>query len=102
MSFLELFELQAYLGSPVFIFAAIILVFYLKKASQVNFSSIAFVILCLIIGSIFLGVAVWGNWPFENLDVMILEFINLPALIACIINVPLCIWLFSNKEKKLV
>ena len=101
MSFLELFELQAYLGIPVFILAVFVLVFYLKRANQLNLPSIAFAIFCLVIGSIFLGIAVWENWPFENQDIMILEFINLPALIACFINVPLCVWLFSSKERKL-
>lgn len=102
MSYFELLVLQAYLGIPVLIASVTFLIWYLKRTTYQSLVSLGFSSICLTLSSLFIGITIWRFWPFENLDIMVLEFINLPTFIACLVSVPICIWLFSLKQKNII
>lgn len=101
ISFFELLALQFYLGIPVFLAGVILMVWHLRNTTNQSLAYLAFSSICLAAVSVFVGIIIWEYWPFKNQDIMALEFVNLPSLIACLVSVPVCTWLFSLKQRKL-
>jgi hypothetical protein len=101
-SFTDLIILQTYLGIPVYAAGVFILIIILKKYFASGIKNIVIAAIAYLITGIFFGLVIWIFWPFYNLDMMLLEIINLPAIIATLILLPLHIWIFSLINKKVI
>jgi len=93
----ELIILQLYLGSPVYLIAIVIELFYAHKISHVRLANVRTIVIissCFIV-SILLSLVVWHIWPIK-FDIMIFQFINIPCVVAQIFVLPIALWLFKK------
>ena len=88
ISIWELISLQLFLGSIIYIVGCIVLFFVLRK--EVNRKYKIAVLLSLII---------WQSWNID-IDIMALEFINLPALFSEFVTIPICYFILKNGKNK--
>ena len=87
ISIWELISLQLFLGSIIYIVGCIVLFFVLRK--EVN-RKYKIALLLLII---------WQSWNID-IDIMALEFINLPALFSEFVTIPICYFILKNGKNK--
>ena len=89
---LELLVLQAYLGAPVILGAAAFVGYYLRSQRRAGYPRVGVTCTALAASATLAATLLWNYWP-AGLDIMALEFVNLPAAAACLILTPLTVWL---------
>jgi membrane-bound metal-dependent hydrolase YbcI (DUF457 family) len=80
----EIVLLQLYLGSPVFGLAALILAFFLRSHLKISWLSVLFAVLSCSAVALATSIVIWYFWPSAFGDIMAVQFVNLPALLASI------------------
>lgn len=98
ITLIELLTLQAVLGSPVILGAAAFAGYYLRRSKHAGYPLIVPACITLVILAVPASVAVWTYWPFE-VDTMAVEFVNLPAVVACSVLTPAVIWLAARSMR---
>ncbi len=96
ISIWEVLLLQLFLGSIIYIVGSIVLFFVLRKVVSYKYKIVSLLLVQLGI-SVLLSLIIWKSWII-NIDIMILEFINLPALFSELITIPIIY--FILKETK--
>ena len=96
ISICELILLQLLLGSIIYIVGSVALFFVLRKTVNCK-CKIFLLLLVQFCVSILLSLVIWKFWVI-NIDVMIFEFINLPALFCELITIPICYFVLKKKK----
>ena len=96
ISIWEVLLLQLFLGSIIYIVGSIVLFFVLRKVVSYQYKIVSLLLVQLGI-SVLLSLIIWKSWII-NIDIMILEFINLPALFSELIIIPI-IYFILKKTK---
>lgn len=89
----ELVLLQVVLGLPVFLINVLVQGFYLRKVRRLHFLPLIVAVISTLVAALPGSLVVWAFWPFSR-DIMALEFVNLPALISCLLLTPLSTFVF--------
>ncbi len=95
-SILDILLLQLFLGSIVYLIGSAIFFFILRKTRHRN-SKIILLLFIQFCFSILLSLIVWKNWII-NIDIMVFEFINLPAMFSEFITISICSFIFRKTE----
>jgi hypothetical protein len=80
----EIVILQLYLGSPVFSLAALTLAFFLRVRLKIRWKLVLFAVLSCSVVALAGSIAIWHFWPNVFGDIMAVQFVNIPALLASI------------------
>lgn len=94
ISGLELVLLQFLLGSVIYLVGSIVFFFILRK-TVVNKYKKAILLLLQFCISFILSFVIWFFWAIK-IDIMIFEFVNLPALIAECITIPITLFVLKK------
>jgi len=92
--FTTLFELlawQSFLSLPVIVGASAFTVYYLRKHQQRDYSYIVMVCLAMAVSAVPTATVIWVYWPLET-DIMVADFVNLPAVAAYLVLTPVTVW----------
>ena len=92
LTLLELLALQAYLGAPVILGAAAFVGYYLRSQRRTGYLRVGVTCTALAVAATLAATVLWNYWP-AGLDIMALEFVNLPAAAACLVLTSLTVWL---------
>ena len=98
ISIWELISLQLFLGSIIYIVGCIVLFFVLRKEVNRKYK-IALLLLVQFCISVLLSLIIWQSWNID-IDIMALEFINLPALFSEFVTIPICYFILKNGKNK--
>ena len=98
ISIWELISLQLFLGSIIYIVSCIVLFFVLRKVENRKYK-IALSLLVQFCISVLLSLIIWQSWNID-IDIMALEFINLPALFSEFVTIPICYFILKNGINK--
>ena len=98
ISIWELISLQLFLGSIIYIVSCIVLFFVLRKVENRKYK-IALSLLVQFCISVLLSLIIWQSWNID-IDIMALEFINLPALFSEFVTIPICYFILKNGKNK--
>jgi hypothetical protein len=98
ISIWELISLQLFLGSIIYIVGCIVLFFVLRKVENRKYK-IALSLLVQFCISVLLSLIIWQSWNID-IDIMALEFINLPALFSEFVTIPICYFILKNGKNK--
>ena len=98
ISGLELIWIQFLLGSVVYLVGSIVFFFVLRKVGISKYKKIMLLLSQFCI-SVILSFVIWGIWTL-NIDIMIFEFINLPALIAECVTIPIMLYVLRWLKKE--
>lgn len=98
ITLVELLALQAFLGSPVILGATAFAGYHLRKNKCASYLRVGIACAALITLAVPVAAMIWSYWPFR-IDIMAVEFVNLPAAIACSILTPFAVWLVSRKRE---
>lgn len=99
ISIWEVLLLQLFLGSIIYIVGSIVLFFSLRKTVNRKYK-IVLLLLVQFLMSVLLSLIIWKFWTL-NFDIMIFEFINLPALFSVLITIPICYFALKRNKKRL-
>jgi hypothetical protein len=97
ISGLELILLQMFLGSIIYLFGCIVLFFVLRKMINRKYKMILFLLFQFCV-SVILSLFIWQFWVID-IDIMIIEFVNLPALFAELITIPIFYFILKKTNK---
>jgi hypothetical protein len=87
----ELLALQSFLSLPVIVGASAFTVYYLRKHQQRDYSYIVMVCLAMAVSAVPTATVIWVYWPLET-DIMVADFVNLPAVAAYLVLTPVTVW----------
>jgi hypothetical protein len=86
----DILLLQAFLGAPVIAVAVLVVGVRCRSLDKALRWGIALLLITLALAIVLLSAELWVRWP-GALGVMVLEFVNLPALASSLVLAPLAI-----------
>lgn len=84
---LDILALQLFLGSIIYIIGSIILIILLNRYYKIKFSN-KLVLISVQLGLTYIFSIIIWCYISQDCDIMFLEFINIPALIAECLSIP--------------
>lgn len=97
ISIWELILLQLFWGSIIYLVGSIVL--FLVLRDMVNIKIVLLLLLVQFCISVLLSLIIWKFWII-NIDIMIFEFVNLPALFSELTTIPIYYFVLKKKYHK--